>query len=165
MKRYFYIIAAILFTAVAICLTSCKDTEDEPAPEKQPSILGIWVFSKQTMQKYSINRETGEEEVFYNYVDEGEEGFREFWTFKDAGNSSGFLEIASAPYTAVEHPYDYDKSKKEITFEPGDPYYEIVYKVTKLTLEEMTLYYDDWDEKENYGDRHIIELTKWWTDL
>ena len=56
MKRYFYIIAAILFTAVAICLTSCKDTEDEPAPEKQPSILGIWVFSKQTMQKYSINR-------------------------------------------------------------------------------------------------------------
>lgn len=164
MKKYFYIIAAILFTAVAICLTSC-DTEDNPEPEKQPSILGIWVFSKQTMQKYSINRETGEEEVFYNYVDEGEEGFREFWTFRESRKDYGYVEIASAPYTAIEYIYDYDKLKNEITFSPGDPYYEIVYKVTTLTLEEMTLYFDDWDEKENYGERHIIELRKWWTDL
>lgn len=166
MRRSLYIIASILFAAVAVCLTSCKDTEADPDPEKQPSIYGMWVFANEILQKYTINPETGEEEILYDYFYEEDEGCREFWDFKkNNNNDSGILSIASTPFSEVLYLFDYDESKKQITFEPGDPDYEIVYKVTNLTLKEMTLYYDIWDDKENYGERHRVELWKWWTDF
>lgn len=164
MKRYFYIIAIALVTSISICLTSCRNTDDEPAePEKRPSIFGRWFVSKRVLYSYTINSETGEEEVFYELIQEQEDGTRELWFFSKYDGETGWLETSKGPYTLDWQEYTYDESKQEIILSPGD-YDEVITNITNLTLENMTLYAEKWVEEEGFGSKCTIEFRKWWTD-
>ena len=160
MKRRLSIITIAL---VALCLTSCNISVDEPEPQKQPSIFGRWLVAKRVFQWYTINPETGEEEIYDELIQEREEGVRELWYFYKYDGKNGTLKSDIGPFTTELEPYTYNEWKQQIIINPGD-YDEVIFDITNLTLENMTLYAEKWVEEEGFGSKCTIEFKKWWTD-
>lgn len=120
MKRYLYIIIIALVTSISLCLTSCRNSDDEPVPEKQPSIFGRWIVTKRVLYSYTLNSETGEEEIFYELNQDQEDGTRDLWYFNKYDGEKGLLTANKGPYTTTFELYVYDESKKGIILAPGD---------------------------------------------
>ena len=157
MKRNLNVLLVVMLVAMALCLSSCKDKDDEPKLSANHSmLLGKWKFVKSTTSFFYRDPDTGEEVLEDEHVSMNR--WDETWDF-----SNGLVTITSQ---SVEDPsvYDTDYIWEYRYDEDNDILWmsSAIWRFLKLTPNEMIIY----DEcKTAWGDNYWASLTNEFTKL